>query len=124
MRDDAGGKDEPCFLGCSINRSQQATSGDPGPACLGINRNLAHFRQVDHQTAIARTETGEAMPSTADRSKNPSLRGGSDRALHITYVCTSSDKAWRASYHSIPDSTRVFVAAVAGTHQIPFEAPA
>ena len=110
MRDDAGGKDESCFLCCAIDRSQQATSGDPGPPRLGINRDLAHSRQVNHQAAIARTKTCEAMPSTADSSKNSGLRGGLDRALHVAHICAARDEAWCLSYHAIPDDARVLVA--------------
>jgi hypothetical protein len=63
------------------------------------------------------------MPSTADGSKNPVLRGGSDRILHITHVGTARDKARFASCHSVPDHTRIFVAVIAGTQQIAFESP-
>src|ERR1700722_2759730 len=121
MRDNAGGKDETCLLRCAVDRSQQAPSGESGAARLGIDHDLAHSRQVDHHPAIAGAKTGEAMPSTTDRSENPGLRAGSDRALHVTHIGTARNKARSASYHSIPNGARVFVAAVAGAHQIAFE---
>src|SRR5579863_2634266 len=37
VRNHAGGKDQPCLLRCGINRSQQTTASDPGPARIGIN---------------------------------------------------------------------------------------
>src|SRR5579863_2183564 len=61
------------------------------------------------------------MPSTADGGKNSILRGGSDRILHITHICTTRDKAWCAGYHAIPNGARVFVTALARAEQVPFE---
>jgi hypothetical protein len=121
VRDHAGGKYQPCFLRCGINRSQQATSRDPGPARLRINRDLAHSRQINYQAAVACAETCEAVPSTADGSKKSGLSARSDCVLHIAYICAARDKAGGASYHAVPNGTRAFVAAFAGTQQITFE---
>src|SRR5579864_7351586 len=61
------------------------------------------------------------MPSTANSSKNSSLRGGSDRALYIAHICATRDKAWCLSYHAIPDGARVFEPALTGAQQLTFE---
>jgi hypothetical protein len=58
------------------------------------------------------------MASTANSSKNPSLNGGQDRALHITHICTARNEAWSTSDHAIPNFARFFVATVARTDQI------
>jgi hypothetical protein len=63
------------------------------------------------------------MPATADGGKNPDLRSSSDRVLHIAYVCATRDKARSAGEHAIPDDTRLFVAAILGTHQVAFKSP-
>ena len=123
MRDDARGENQSCLLRCGINRSQQTTSGDPGPARFRIDRNLAHFRQVNHHAAVARAKTCEAVSSAADGGKNSDFRGRSDCVLHIAHVCAAHDKAWGASYHCIPNDARVFVAAFAGAQQVTFESP-
>ncbi|MGA7460741.1 MAG: hypothetical protein WBW69_10970 [Candidatus Korobacteraceae bacterium] len=54
------------------------------------------------------------MPSTTDRGENSGLSGSSDCVLHVAYICATRDKAWFASYHAIPNGTRVFIPALAG----------
>jgi hypothetical protein len=61
------------------------------------------------------------MPSTANSSKNSGLRSGPDRALHIAHSCAARDKAWRASYHAIPNDARFLVTILAGAQQVTFE---
>src|SRR5580658_3721 len=70
MRDDAGRKDQACFLRCGIDRSQQTAAGDLSPAALGIDTDVAHGRQVNDQAAIAGAETCKTMPSTTDCGQN------------------------------------------------------
>ncbi|MFZ0799837.1 MAG: hypothetical protein WAM98_18780 [Terriglobales bacterium] len=123
MRDDTGGKYQPHFLRCGINRSQQATPCDPSPARLRINHDVPHSRQINHQAAIAGAKTCQAMPSTTNGGKNSNLRSGSDCALHIAYIRAAGNQSWRASGQAIPNGTRVFVAAIAWAEQITFESP-
>jgi hypothetical protein len=86
MGDNTGGKNESRFLRRNVNRSQQTTSSDSGPAHLGMNRDLTHSRQVDHQATVAGAESCEAMPSTTDRGWNPDGAGTSDCALYIAHI--------------------------------------
>jgi hypothetical protein len=44
-----------------------------------------------------------------------------DCVLHIAYIGAARDEARCASYHAIPNDTRVFVATFAGAQQITFE---
>jgi hypothetical protein len=122
--DDAGGKDQSCFLRCGINRSQQTAACDARPAGIGINSDVAHSREVNHHAAIACAETRKAMPSAADSGKNSGLIGGSDGNLHVAYICAACDKAWRANYHAVPNDAGVFVGAFARAQQIAFESSA
>ena len=63
------------------------------------------------------------MPSATNRGKNSGFGGDSDCVLHIAYICAARDKSRRASDHTIPNGTRVFVAAIARAQQITFELP-
>src|SRR5437899_9210319 len=123
MRDHAGGKNQSCFLRCSINRAQQTAASKARPARLGVNGDLTHFREVNHHAAIARAEAGKAMPATADSSKKSRFTGGPDGILEIARISAACDQSRRARKHAIPDEACVFIAAVAGTQQIAFELP-
>src|SRR5579863_4654512 len=123
VRDDAGGKHESCFLRRIVNRSQQAAPCESSPTGLGIHRDLAHPRQIDHQAAIACAEACKAMPSATNCSQNSYRRGGADCVLHIAYICATRNEAWCASYHAIPNALRLFVAAVRRAQQVSLESP-
>jgi hypothetical protein len=61
------------------------------------------------------------MPTTTDGGENSGLRACSDGALHIAYIRAACDDARRAGHHTIPNDTRVFVAAFSRAQQITFE---
>jgi hypothetical protein len=88
---------------------------------VGINRDLAHSRKINHQPAIARAKSRKTMSSTADSSQDSGLRGGPDRPLHVVHICAARNEAWRLSYHAIPDSARVFEPALTRAKQLTFE---
>src|SRR5262245_52957027 len=120
MRDHAGREDQRGLLRSYVNRSQQAASGKASTARLGINRNLAHEREVNNH-AIAGAEAGKTVSSATDGGNNSGLGGGADGGLHVVYICAAHDQLWRALRHAIPDGARFFVTAVAGAQQVTFK---
>src|SRR5579872_433100 len=121
MGDDAGGKNQSCFLRGGINRPQQTASRKPRPSRVRINSDLPHSRQVDHHAAIAGAKAGKAMSSTAYGGQNSDFSGGADSGLHIAYIYAACDQAGRASYHAVPNAACVLIAALAGEQQIAFK---
>ena len=121
MGDNTGRENQTCFLRRGIDRPQQATACKPRTASARINGDLLHFREVDHQAAIASAESCKTMSSTADRSKNSRGRGDSNCVLNITYIAAARDKARCSSHHAIPNDARVVVTALTGTEQLTFE---
>src|ERR1700730_18592245 len=63
------------------------------------------------------------MPPTTDGGKNAGLRSSSDCVLHIAHIRAARDEPWCASYHAIPNDTRVFVGAFARAQQLTLESP-
>jgi hypothetical protein len=61
------------------------------------------------------------MPSTADSRNNSRLRSGPDRMLNVAYIRAARDQGWCPSNHPVPNDARVFVPALAGAQQVPFE---
>jgi hypothetical protein len=83
--------------------------------------DLAHPREVNYETAIASTETSEAMTATADGGENSGGRGDPDRVLHIADVRTACNEARLLGDHSVPDCTRFFIMMMLGRQQIAAE---
>ena len=123
VRDDARGKDQTRLLRRVVNRSKQTTAGEFGAACVGIHGDFAHPREVDYETAIAGTETSEAVTAAPDGGENSGGRGDPDRVLHIADVRTACDESRLLGDHAVPDGTRVFVMTMPGPQQIAFESP-
>src|SRR5271169_6691700 len=91
VRHYACGEDETVFLGCDIDRAEQAAALKTASAGAAVDRYMAHPRQVDHQAVVAGAEAGKAVASTAHRSENSCGCGGPDCGLNIGNVGAAGD---------------------------------
>jgi hypothetical protein len=85
VRYHSGGKAPALLFGWRYRSIQQAAATDLRPALVRINCDLAHSRQVNHQT-IARAETCEAMPSAPDGRKDSGFGRAKYRSLHVANI--------------------------------------
>jgi hypothetical protein len=106
-----------------VNRSEQAAARETRAACVGIHSDLAHPREVDYETAVAGTETSEAMTAAPDRGENSGGRGGSHGVLHVADVQAAGDESRLFCDHGVPNGTRIFVSRMPRPEQIASESP-
>jgi hypothetical protein len=115
---DAGRKSKSLLLSGLVDGSKKAAPRQPASTSLLVDRYLAHFRQIDHQSAVASAEARKTMPAAAHSSENTDSRGCSNRSLYISDTGATRDQAGRARYHAVPDAPGLFVFHVLRTHQI------
>jgi hypothetical protein len=106
-----------------VNRSQQTPAGKLGTASIGIDGDLAHSKEVDYETAVAGTETSEAMTAAPDRGENSGGRGGSHGVLHVADVHAAGDESRLFCDHGVPNGTRILVSRMPSSQQIASESP-
>ena len=123
MRDDTGGKDQTRLLRRIVNRSEKTTAGEISLPCVGIHRDLAQPGEVNYESAIAGTETRQAMPPTPDCGENSGGRGDLYRGLYVAGVRTACYQSRFLGDHAVPDGTGILVGLMSGPDQIAFESP-
>jgi hypothetical protein len=123
MRNNSRRKNQPGFLRCRIYRSQQASASKPRTPRFGVNHDVSHFQEINHQAAIACAKAGKAVSAAADSSEQSNFGSGANSILNIGYIGAPCDQAGRVIEHAIPDTARGFIIAMAGAQQITFELP-
>jgi hypothetical protein len=122
MRDYAGRKNQAGFLGCRINRSQQAASSKARAARFGIDSDLPHAREINYHSAVAGTESGKAVAAAPDSRQKPGTRSRANRALNVTNIGATRDQTRLAIIeHAVPDASRCFISGIARKQKLALE---
>ena len=87
--------------------------GSPTSATAsGIDRNLAHQRQVDHHAVVAQAQASYAVAAAMDGKEKPAISGEVDRSDDVARGPAAGDKRWAGIDRAVTDRPGFVVAVV------------
>ncbi len=120
-RVDAGGHGKAVRLGRRVDVGEQRAGLDTGGAGSGVDRDMLHGREIEHQPAVADGIPADIVAAALDRGEQPMLGGKADRAGDIGGGPAAHDEARPAVDHGVPDGPRLVIAGIAGGDGIAVE---
>ena len=102
-RDSAAGRGQTVGGGCGVEVAPGGAALGTGSLPSGIDTTTAHAGEVDHQTVIADRQSGDIVPTAADRDRQILLGGEADAATTSAVLARLDDQGRRAVDHRVPD---------------------
>ena len=107
---------QPERLGPPVELPEQGAPGGGGHTAPGVDPDLGHGRQVDHDAAVAGREPGVAVAAAADGDQQVLLPGEADGRDHVLDAGAAGHQRRVAVGGGVPDRPGPVVARVAGEH--------
>ena len=100
-------------MGSAVDVAQEAAGFSAGSAGVGIDLDVAHEREVEHQPGTD-GKTGDVMTPTLDGKGNAMFAGDVDAGDHAGGIKAACDEGGAGVDPRIPDSASLLIGGVAG----------
>ena len=109
----------PCFAAASFRSDQSAPPCALAVCCPGVDRDLAHPRQVDHQAALADGTTGHVVPASPHRDLQPVGRREPHGRGHVGRLDALGDHGRPPVDQPVVDAPRVLIVVIGALQHPP-----
>jgi hypothetical protein len=106
----------------TVERPEERPTLDPGPAPVGIDADVAHRRQVDHQPALGNGQAENAVAAAFHRDLEAGISAVADRRRNVVGGGTAGDQTRPSIDHRVPDLAMTVVRLMTGFDDLAGEA--
>jgi hypothetical protein len=117
-RDDPRGRRKPERVGGAVEIGQQRSTLDRRRPSAGIDADLPHPAQIDHEPLVHGAEPRAVVASAADRDVEAALASELERGGDVRHAGTARHHGRPSIDHRVVEATRLLVAPILRRHHL------
>jgi hypothetical protein len=100
---------------------QEGATGHPNARLSHVDLHLVEIREVEHDATVARGESREAMSTSANREREPSVARYRDCMLNVLHDGRTDHRQWEAIERTVPDPASAVVVGIVHADDLTLE---